>query len=59
MARYFELLYYLMSTVAWIAGAFYYGVRGRSMRMWLLMVLGVLSAIQSVYTIRILLGVIG
>ena len=56
MVRYFELMWYFLGTIAWVICIFFHASHGYNMRMWLSIVVAILSFIELVYTIGTMMG---
>ena len=56
MVRYFELMWYFLGTIAWVICIFFHASHGYNMRMWLSIVVAILSFIELVYTISTMIG---
>lgn len=56
MVRYFELMWYFLGTIAWVICIFFHASHGYNMRMWLSIVIAILSFIELVYTVSTMMG---
>lgn len=56
MIKCFEMMWYFLGTIAWIICIFFHASRGYTTRMWLSIVIAILSLIELVYTVSTMLG---
>ena len=56
MIKYFELMWYFISAIVWSICIFFHASHGYNMRMWLSIVVAILSFIELVYTVSTMMG---
>lgn len=56
MIRCFEMMWYFLGTIVWVICIFFHASRGYNMRMWLSIIVAILSFIELVYTVSMMMG---
>lgn len=56
MIRCFEMMWYFIGTIVWVVCAFYDAFHGYTTRMWLSIIVSILSLIEFICTISVMLG---